>query len=361
LSTQTLQSSFVNDYQFAVLPSFLGRDQETIMFWHIPWPTNVNPVHVEALRDIASGMLQAKLVGFHTQEYLFNFLEFVERYCPSFNAHRDSKTVTHLDSMAQRLHVTRLIATPLGSNFGYWNRLSHSTESSELVFPYRTLPYVLSVDRIDYTKGVSDRLIAIDHFFRMFPQWLQKVHFVQVGARSRVGLTEFDRYFETCSLVADRLNRRWRKDNWQPLLWIDQPVAPVTLAKVYAGAAAMLINPWRDGLNLTAKEFVASRDVERNPGVLALSNGAGVWKEIGEHTVSVCPSDPIGIAVSTLKCLEMDKTEKQLRMLALKNSLQQNDLDNWCHRFFGAYNTSINEALLTHAMRPRGSSSLVVT
>lgn len=336
---------FVNDYQFGVLPSFLSGNQKSFLFWHIPWPARIHSTHVDPIRELASGMLRTNAIGFHTREYLFNFLDFIKRFCSNRQFDRRDTYVTSFDPVLRTAHRTKLFVAPIGTNNSYWNEMS-LREDNQYCLPYPELPYVLSVDRIDYTKGVKDRFHAINRFFELYPQWQGKIFFVQIGTRSRMGLSVFDQYWHECSELANQINERWRCKNWQPLVWIEQPLESQTLAKIYSNASVMLVTPWRDGLNLTAKEFIASRNLEKNPGVLALSPGAGVWHEIGENTISVSPSDPDEMAKTLMNCLIMDNCEKQSRMKALIRSVNQNDLNTWWQVLSNAFNHS--QTVMTH-------------
>lgn len=339
IPTDTSERFFVNDYQFGALPGFLNRQQESFLFWHIPWPAHVDEAYVEPIRELASGMLRTKAIGFHTSEYLSNFRNFIKRFCSNVQFERRATYVSTTDPVSRIAHATRLFVAPIGTNTSYWNEISRG-EGYDYCLPYPELPYVLSVDRIDYTKGVKDRFEAINRFFELYPQWIGKIFFVQIGTRSRTGLSAFDQYWFECSNLASQINERFRTENWQPLIWIEQPLDSQTLAKVYSNAAVMLVTPWRDGLNLTAKEFIASRDLISSPGVLALSPGAGVWHEIGEHTVSGSPCDTDELARTIMTCLLMDDSEKEMRMKAMMNLVRRNDLDNWWQGLANSFNDS---------------------
>lgn len=305
------ESYFVNDYQLALVPKFLSASQNTYIFWHIPWPKNVLPQHEEALCEIAEALLQANVIGFHLHEYKDNFERFIK-------AHFSGQSF-----------YTKLVVSPLGIDCRFWQE--NASKSSDLLPETNGLPYILSVDRVDYTKGVRERLLAIDHFFKSNPEWLSKIVFVQQCQRSRSGLLEFDKYWNECRSLYQSINTIHAKNGWQPILWTAKSSSPEELASIYANASIMLVNPLRDGLNLTAKEFIASQQLR--PGVLALSKGAGVFSELGNHCLSVKPDQVHSFAYNILYGLKMSEQEKRKRQRLLKNCVVANSLSSWWKKF----------------------------
>lgn len=304
------EAFFINDYQLALAPKFLKANQNSYIFWHIPWPNHVLPQHVDALSEIAEALLIAKAIGFHTEEYRDNFERFIRQYLPSIQI------------------KSKILVAPLGIDSRIWR--THASNNFQLQ-ETGGLPYVLSVDRVDYTKGVRERLTAIEYFFKTYPEWIEKVVFVQQCSRSRPGLSEFDKYWNECRNIYQSVNSTYAKNNWRPILWTDNPSSQEELASSYANASMMLVNPIRDGLNLTAKEFIASQ--QSTPGVLALSNGAGVWSELGRHCLSIKPKDPHSFAHNILYGLKISAEEKKRRHRFLKNCIAANPLSMWWQKF----------------------------
>jgi trehalose 6-phosphate synthase len=335
---------------------------KTVVFWHIPWPENVPEEYAEVLTEIAAGLLGTSILGFHTNEYALNFMSFVRTHLPEY--HVDPFRMTIEDSgerLPQELqsysrgagrsyvlqrnlptrgrgaaHSTRLLVHPLGVDFEFWSDLKESSKS--IVDPQleeiAAGTYILSVDRVDYTKSVLDRIHIIDKFFAEHPQWRGTLTFVQICGRSRPGLAAFDKYWDECKAVADRLNERWQQDGWQPLRWLEKPLGPKELAYLYSHAHAMLVNPVRDGLNLTAKEFVVCQG--ENAGTLLLSPGAGAIHELGNFALPAPPQDHAQTIDSLSRSLTMPLKERQLRVLKMKTSILSNQLSHWWATFSGA-------------------------
>jgi trehalose 6-phosphate synthase/phosphatase len=349
------QEYFIQDYQLGIAPSWLSLfGHHTIIFWHIPWPKHVPFEYLEPICELAVGLLGASTIGFHTQEYAQNFLNFVSEYLPGYRVNARSKTIesasektVHASSgftptkhksyvqqtvpaKPHRTTSAQLVVHPLGIDFEFWRDLSDAPPPAGLDGQLRDLAgstFVLSVDRADYTKSVLDRLLIIDKFFERHPQWIAKLRFIQVCGRTRIGLPSFDQYWYSCRSLAGALNARWRQDNWQPLHWVEGPLSTKELAYLYTRTRTMLVNPVRDGLNLTAKEFVASQGQE--PGTLLLSDGAGAFHELGEYALRASPEDHENTIASLQRSLTMSLKERQARILAMKTILIENQLEDW--------------------------------
>lgn len=225
---------------------------------------------------------------------------------------------------------TQVVVHPLGINASEWNQLASSYDRNWLpgnLAHLRGQQIVLSVDRADYTKAVHERLRIIDRFFAENSVWQNRVSFVQVCGRSRAGIESFDQYWQDCQGLAKVVNERWRTPEWQPIEWIETAIEPDKLSALYRNATAMLVNPVRDGLNLTAKEFVACQ--AENPGVLLLSPGAGAWHELGKYAL---PADPLAThqtSASIHQALNMSQSERKMRNHSLKRSIDANPMSSW--------------------------------
>jgi trehalose 6-phosphate synthase len=236
----------VNDYQFALIPNLLKHSVNTFVFWHIPWPKNVLPQHVHAMVELAVGLLHARVVGFHTNEYLENFFEFVEDHLPHVEVHARERIITLPDQIMRDSHKTRFLVAPLGINAVHWNDMARLGSLNQEVRWPRSLPCILSIDRADYTKGVHERIEAIECFFSNHPEWQQKVSFLQLGTRSRQGLYEFDRYWNECQHLCAALNSRFRTSDWQPLIWTRPSWRCMRLTRYTAFEVSLKHTLWRN-------------------------------------------------------------------------------------------------------------------
>lgn len=359
---RNLEPVFVQDYQLALLPELLSRTGalNVVTFWHIPWPKLIDSTHAPHLLQIARGLLSSNVIGFHTEEYAKNFLDFVEAHIGGLKVDHKQKLIKRKEGIIKKAALpwsqeepphavpdchkkppTVVLVAPLGIDVAFWEKASalpqlrlHREDYARL----HSMPYILSVDRADYTKGVLERLAAIDCFFEHNPEWRGKVVFAQICGRTRPGLEAFDRYWNQCKIEASKLECRWHSGNWSPLVWIEQPFTAEELAVLYRRANLMLVNPIRDGLNLTAKEFAAAQ-VDRT-GILALSPGAGAWHELGQHSVDIDPLDCEGAACAIAAALTIERKERARRLDEIQQSLRANTLIRWWNR--------IDEAVSTH-------------
>lgn len=358
LSLHKEKTCFVNDYQFALLPGLLsGRNAHATIFWHIPWPKSVDDIHVEALTEIATGLLGASRIGFHTNEYAFNFLSFVEMNFPHLLVDFEGKLVFDKTEIGSKTKlISEIVVQPLGIDVQFWRQTAQSTSATPEQANLAGVidrPFVLSVDRADYTKGVMQRIFAIDRYFEKNPTKIGDVTFLQICQPSRTGLAAFKKYWEECQALARQVNSRWAFDGWQPVVWIEEQVDSAALAWFYKKAAALLITPLRDGLNLTVKEFIACTD--KDPGVLLLSPGAGVWHEVQEHALPVEPLQADQMAYQISQALQMSADERSLRSKRLKKCLETNTLASWYH-LFGLNKDTVPTALPTKTAEANGRS-----
>ncbi len=211
--------AFVQDYQLALVPGLLAaRGCTSKMFWHIPWPKAVPAKFIDVISDLAKGMLATSMLGFHTEEYANNFMEFVRAHLPQFTVNSESLLIEGRSDYAPLANrsCTEIVVQSLGIDLEFWTDLaqSNSVGLPEELSVQPPLPMVLSVDRVDYTKAVYDRFEIIDRFFAAFPEWLGKIRFVQLCSRSRKSLPAFDRYYKDCRSKYEEVNRRWESANW---------------------------------------------------------------------------------------------------------------------------------------------------
>jgi trehalose-6-phosphate synthase len=206
------------------------------------------------------------------------------------------------------------------------------TKSKTLLHPALiNTEFVLSVDRADYTKGVIPRMEAIHHFFNDHPQMIGKITFAQLCTQTRPGLEAFDNYWNDIQRMSREINAKYKNEDWQPIHNLKGPLSPKDLSVLYGHASVMLVNPLRDGLNLTAKEYVACQS--RNPGALMLSAHAGAYEELGQWTTNADPFDTRGMGHAVFEALHLPASEKKSRMQNMLAVLKANTISSWCDQF----------------------------
>ena len=322
---------FVQDYHYALLPRFVKTarpDAVVCQFWHIPWP---NP---EAFRilpwqaEVLDGLLGNDLLGFHLQYHCNNFLETVDR---AMEARIDQETF----SVHCRGHRTAIRPYPISIDPTTWNKVPLGAQWSKEVGTTRrrlgvgNRRMVLGVDRLDYTKGIPDRLRAFDRFLMRYPEWRERVIFVQVGSPTRDHLDRYrDLSGEVDELVA-KINERHARVGWTPVVYRREYHTPKDVAALYRASDVCVVSSLHDGMNLVAKEFVASRTDNR--GVLLLSKFAGAARELCE-AVLVNPFAPDEFAESLHTALSMGPSEAERRMRALRAHVCGHTVFDWAAR-----------------------------
>lgn len=325
---------FVHDYQFALQPEYLSAfcPANANIFWHIPWPEEVEPRHLPHIKELANSLLHASQIGFHTAQYASNFNHFVQRNFSESHVREQDGICTVVTERGQRNHsqTTRLLVHPLGIDVDRWTQLSNENDEDSDSLPESfnsNSIFILSVDRADYTKGIIERLKAIDLFFEKNAQWLTKVQFVQVTQRSRAGLPEFDMYWNECAKLVTEINQRWRHGEWTPIVWVTEQLNTPALARLYRTATALCVSSIRDGLNLTAKEFIACS--EQAGKVVLLSSHAGVWEELNRYVLTLSPSSPLQISEQFLAALNMRCEDRKENFERMRKIVSQNSTLTW--------------------------------
>jgi trehalose 6-phosphate synthase len=190
---------------------------------------------------------------------------------------------------------------------------------------------VIGVDRLDYSKGLAQRLDAFDRFLAIYPDWRGKVTYLQITPKSRSEIEEYAGMERTISELAGRINGAYGEAAWTPIRYVNRAYSRTVLAGLYRSARAGLVTPLRDGMNLVAKEYVAAQDPE-DPGVLILSRFAGAAAEC-TAALLVNPYDPEAVATSIAHALSMPLEERRTRHEALFRVISENDLKSWGELF----------------------------
>src|SRR5262249_6094032 len=266
--------------------------------------------------------------GFHTQEYATNFLNTVMEIIP--NAAVD---VLNMQVRVNR-SLTTIVTMPLGLDFAYWQRLSKASRPKAAAIPKKyglAHQVVLGVDRLDYTKGVIEKLQALSTFLTNNPSWLRRFHYVQLAQPPQSNRAEFTEYAALVRAKVCEINEHHRTDGWEPVVLLEGNFDHAELAAWYQAADALLVTPVRDGLNLIGKEYVACRQDEQ--GALILSRAAGSAAELSTGALVVDPHKPDQIADALSQALTMGFEEKRRRMHSMRHIVGWNQLHDWALGF----------------------------
>lgn len=270
------------------------------------------------------------MVGFHIEDYCLNFLDCCWR---SLGCRIDRKKF--LVEYGNR--IVRVRSMPIGIPF---DRFIEMAQQAPSVIKTK-LQLVLGVDRLDYTKGLVQRLKAFELLLERYPQHLGKVVLMQISVPSRTNIKEYQDLKEEIDQLVGRINGRFSTPNWSPIRYIYGCVNQKMLAAFYRDSAVAMVTPLRDGMNLVAKEFVACQ-IKDIPGVLILSPFAGIGETMREALI--CNPFELVEAADTLhRALNMPDDEKILRMSGLRHREKKNDVKFWMRSFLEEMNTLIIE------------------
>jgi trehalose 6-phosphate synthase len=320
----------IQDYHFALLPRLVRErlPRATIItFWHIPWPNPESFGICPWRGKILDGLLGSTILGFHTRYHCNNFLQTVDRFLEA-RIEYESSTVSFGG------HLTQVESYPISIA---WPQPEPNDEPIEVerarirralgVDGAQLLG--LGVDRLDYTKGIVERLRAVERLFELHPEWLGRFTFVQIAAPSRSSLDEYQRFEAQVRATAVQVNARYADGTWQPIrLLVEQHDAQSVRAH-YRACDVCLVTSLHDGMNLVAKEFVAARDDER--GTLILSQFAGASRELHEALI-VNPYHIEQVAEALNRALAMPASEQRERMSSLRQLVREFNVYRWAGR-----------------------------
>ncbi|MFO0712940.1 MAG: trehalose-6-phosphate synthase [Sandaracinus sp.] len=322
----------VQDYHFALAPKLIRErlPRATILtFWHIPWP-NAERIGICPWRhEVLEGLLGSSILGFHTQQHCNNFLESVDAYVES-RIDRERRSVVRRD-----LGETLVRPYPISIEWPVrWMEGVPSVAEcrravrAELGLGPDALVGV-GVDRMDYTKGIEERLEAIDMLLERNPSLRGRFTFVQLAAPSRTQIERYRELDERVRRLTRRICERWGTDAYQPVILRVAHHEPPTVFRYYRGADVCYVSSLHDGMNLVAKEFVAARDDEQ--GVLVLSQFTGAARDLTEALI-VNPYDTRQAAQALRVALEMPVGEQRLRMRAMRRVVSELNVYRWAGR-----------------------------
>ena len=317
----------VQDYHFALLPMLIKTkrpDAKVAIFWHIPWPNPESFGICPWQKELLSGMLGADLIGFHTQYHCNNFLETVNNLL-------ESRVIWENFSVKIGNQFTLVKPFPISIAFTLKDfdiQDSKKSDASELLKQYGIhASYVgIGVDRIDYTKGLIEKFLAIEKFLEKNPFYQGEFTFVQIGAPSRSLLKSYSDLINAVEAEANRINTKFKFKNWQPILFLKRHHSHEEILPFYRSAQFCMVTSLHDGMNLVAKEFIAART--QNDGVLILSLFAGASQELHGATI-INPYDIEQSSDAIRLALEMPKETQTQKMKQMRRLIMGHNVYSW--------------------------------
>lgn len=319
---------WIQDYHLCLLPKLL-KDQAgdrliVAHFWHIPWPSH------EAFRicphkdELLEGLLGNDLIGFHTHYHCNNFVETVDRQL-------ECKIDRERFSVIRKNHETMVRPYPISVDFSGIEEQARTFDekaAAELREEYGLgdCRILLGADRIDYTKGIPERLYAMDRLLENHPELKEKVMFLQIGVLSRIHIGKYKALNDEINKIIEEINWKHGTDGWRPINFLRVNLSLSKLLGLYRLADVCIVSSLHDGMNLVAKEFVSARFDEQ--GALVLSQFTGSAKELSE-AVLINPYDQEQFSEGVYQALQMSSEEQRRRMMKMREAVKENNIFRW--------------------------------
>lgn len=338
---------FIQDYHFALLPRILRNHNPKLtiaQFWHIPWPNREVFRAFPWKEELLNGLLGNDLLGFHLQYHCANFLETIERGLEAM-VDTEHSTITRFGE------ITRVRPYPISIDFEAHSATAESAIVGGYESAWRTRFAAgtllgLGIDRADYTKGILDRFVAIDRLLELHPEYLGRLVFLQIAVPSRTQIPAYEQLNREIAQLEASINARWESNGWRPIDLRPVHLPQSELIALHRLANFAVVSSLHDGMNLVAKEFVASRT--DNDGVLILSSFTGAARELA----SALPINPFSadqIADAIHRALTMPTDERRRRMRALRAAVRENNIYRWgAEVMLGLQQSSAAGSYLSH-------------
>jgi trehalose 6-phosphate synthase/phosphatase len=321
-------TTWVHDYQLMLLPEILRTmlPQSSIGFFlHVPFPSYEIFRLLPERKEILKGLLGADLIGFHTYDYTRHFMSSVLRIL-GFESHHGAISYNNRFVQAD--------AFPIGIDYEKYASATKSaavlSELEKIDEHYEGQQVILSVDRLDYSKGISNRLEAYEILLKEHPEYHKKITLVMVAVPSRIEVDTYRGLREEIEQIVSRINGLYATMEWSPISYQFKNLPFDQVVALYVKADVALVTPLRDGMNLVAKEYIASK--QKRAGVLILSEMAGAIDELPE-ALRINPNDTASIVAAIQTALSMSVREQRKRLLTMQRRLSQYTVQRWANDF----------------------------
>ncbi len=311
---------WIHDYQLMLLPELIKNNHPTVkigFFLHIPFPSSEIFRLLVWKKEILTGILGADLIGFHTYDYVRHFLSSVRRIL-NINHHFYKIFYNH--------RQIEIDAFPMGIDYHYFS--THKVKKP--ILNDDKVKNILSVDRLDYTKGIPERIRAYKTFLEKYPKYRGRVRLNLIVAPSRQTLPFYDQLRSEIEILISQINGQFGSHDWMPIWYYFRSFTQDELIAYYKASDILLVTPLRDGMNLVAKEYIASRTDML--ATLIISETAGAASELSEAII-INPNDDIQIAEAIKSGLEMSKTEKIQRNRIMHERIWRYNVNFWAEEF----------------------------
>ena len=318
---------FIQDYHFTLLAKMIKEkrpDATIALFWHIPWPNPEVLAICPYYEQILDGMLACDLIGFHVQNHCNNFLDTANRLL-------ESRIDTEKFTVVRSGKTTYVKAFPISID-GYTTTQHNSDEAGKQVerirkeFSLEGKIIGIGVERIDYTKGIKERILAIDRFLEKYPEYKHKFVFIQLAAPSRTHIKSYHDLMAEIDELIEKKNWKHSDGDWKPIIYLERHFSPEEIKPYYELADFCIVSSLHDGMNLVAKEYVAWKPNAN--GILILSCFTGAIREL-TGAVQINPYSIEEFADAIKYAIELPAEEKRKRMETMRNIIKENNVYRW--------------------------------
>ena len=330
---------WLQDYHLSLAAKYIKEYDESLkigIFWHIPWPNPEVFSICPEKKELLEGLLSNDLIGFHILYHCQNFLKACEweleaqvnwaDYLVTYKGHTTKINPFPISIDAKSLYD---FSKDMNINSDDFNNLNELIE-----LPHQFL--ALSVDRMDYTKGIKEKLMAIDLFLEKYPAFIGKFIFLQLGVPSRMHIKAYKEYYDEINSLAEQINWKYKNDDWYPIILFLKQLDLQSYIYFYKIADIVIVSPLHDGMNLVAKEFIMSNTDYK--GMLILSKFTGSSKELSD-AILINPYNIECFADSINNALKLDAEEKKKRVSKMQNIIFDSDIYDWAYNFLSKLKT----------------------
>lgn len=318
---------FIQDYHFTLLPKLVKEkrpDAIIVLFWHIPWPTAEAFAICPYKNEILEGLLGCDLIGFHIPNHCNNFLDTANRMLESKIDMEKHSVVRHGKETLIRPFPISIDCVQVDELYTQETLLKMAKLRKEFFLENKIV--ALGVDRIDYTKGILERMAAVDRFLDKYPAYKHKFVFIQIGSPSRTHIKRYHDFMSEVDALVEKINWKHSDSQWSPIIYLKRHFSPEEIEPFYGMADLCLVSSLHDGMNLVAKEYVsAKKDFN---GCLVLSQFTGAAKELSDALL-INPYSIEEFADNIKTAVEMEETEKRRRMRNMKVVITENNVFRW--------------------------------
>jgi trehalose 6-phosphate synthase len=320
---------FIQDFHLTLLPRYLREAAASRLiiahFWHIPWPNYEMFRICPQKHEILEGMLANDLMGFHIRYHCDNFIDSIDRELES-KIDRERFSVTRLD------HETLIRPYPISVDFEGIDSMARAPEMKGTMeylreeYDLHEKKLLVGVDRIDYTKGIPERLIAIDRFLDKYPQFKERFVFLQIGQLTRIQIAEYKRLNDRINALVADINWKHHSNGWEPIIFVRRYMTRREIIALYRMADIGVVSSLHDGMNMVAKEFISSKPDET--GVLMLSQFTGASRELVD-AVMINPYDIESFSESIYEAFSVSEEDARKRMAKMRQLCRNNNIYKW--------------------------------